>query len=259
MRFSGKIALVTGGGRGIGRAIGLRLASEGADIVVNYFRNRHSAEETAEAIQQFGRRCLVVRANLADLKAIDRLFDTIQAEWDGLDFLISNAASGFNRPVMEQRPKGWEWTMNTNARALLFAAQRAAPLMQARGGGCIVAISSPGARRVLPEYVVVGASKAAIESLVRYLAVELAPMGIVVNAVSPGLVRTEALSHFSAARRPLVIEQAESDTPAGRLVAPQDVAALVAFLCSSEAMMIRGQTIEIDGGYALPVSVAPQG
>jgi enoyl-[acyl-carrier protein] reductase III len=259
MRFSDKIGLVTGGGRGIGRAISLRLASEGADVVLNYFRNRTAAEETAEAIRQQGRRCLVVRANLADLKAIDRLFDAIQSQWGGMDFLISNAASGFNRPVMEQRPKGWEWTMNTNARALLFAAQRAAPLMHDRGGGAIVAISSSGARRVLPEYVVVGASKAALEALVRYLAVELAPMGITVNAVSPGLVRTEALEHFSAGRQPQVITQAEADTPAGRLVTPQDVAGLVAFLCSSEAVMIRGQTIEIDGGFGLSVPVAQQG
>jgi enoyl-[acyl-carrier protein] reductase III len=172
----------------------------------------------------------------------------------GLDFLISNAASGYNRPVMQQRPKGWEWTLNINARALLFAAQRAAPLMQSRGGGAIVSISSPGSTRVLPDYVVVGASKAALEAVTRYLAVELAPMNIVVNAVSPGLVLTDALKHFAAIRQDEdIIARAISLTPAGRIVLPEDIAAVVAFLCSPAASMIRGQTILVDGGYTLPI------
>jgi enoyl-[acyl-carrier protein] reductase III len=167
--------------------------------------------------------------------------------------LINNAASGYNRPVMEQKIKGWDWTMNINARAALFCAQRAAPLMEKRGGGYIVNLSSPGSQRVMPDYVVVGASKAALEAVTRYLAVELAPKNIVVNAVSPGIVATDALKHFAAAREGDVLGKAIQSTPAGRLVTPEDVASVVAFLCSPAAEMIRGATIPIDGGATLPL------
>lgn len=249
----GKIALVTGSGRGIGRAIALRLAAAGADVVINYHRNVAPAEEVAELVRQMGRKALVVRANLSKPEDVDMLFDSIESEFGGLDIFISNAASGFNRPALQQKVTGWDWTMNVNARAFLFAAQRAAPLMQRRGGGHIVAISSPGAARVMPDYVVVGASKAALESLTRYLAVELAPLNIVVNAVAPGLVLTDALKHFAVLSDPQVIERAVANTPAGRVVTPEDVAGLVAFLCSPAAFMIRGQVITIDGGITLTV------
>ncbi len=253
MRFEGKVALVTGSGRGIGRTIALRLAQEGADLVVNFFRNRDPAEETAEAIRALGRKVIVVKANIGEIEGIDQLFDAVEKEYGGLDIFISNAASGYNRPVLQQKPKGWDWTMNINARALLFGGQRAAPLMDSRGGGHIVAISSPGSFRVLPDYVVVGASKAALEALTRYLAVEFSPLGIVVNAISPGIVETDALKHFDVLKDNSVIPQAIDATPAGRLVTPDDVAGLVAFLCSEEANMIRGQVILIDGGSTLPV------
>jgi enoyl-[acyl-carrier protein] reductase III len=181
------------------------------------------------------------------------LFDVVAAEFDGLDIFINNAASGFNRPALQQKVTGWDWTMNVNARAFLFASQRAVPLMEKRGGGQIVAISSPGSTRVMPDYIAVGASKAALESLTRYLAVELAPKNIVVNAVSPGLVLTDALKHFAVLGDPQVIDRAVANTPAGRVVTPEDVADLVAFLCSPSAFMIRGQVIVIDGGFTLIV------
>lgn len=261
MRFEGRVALVTGSGRGIGRAIALRLAQEGADLVVNFFRNRAPAEETAEAIRALGRRAEVVKADVGDLAGIDRLFQAVEAGYGGLDILVCNAASGYNRPALEQKPKGWDWTMNINARSLLFCAQRAVPLMEARGGGSIVSISSPGSFRVLPDYVVVGASKAALEALTRYLAIELAPRGIVVNAVSPGIVETDALKHFEALRQGGVLERVLAQSPTGRLVTPEDVAGVVAFLCTPEAAMIRGQTLLVDGGYTLPaagVSLSPE-
>lgn len=249
--FANKIALVTGSGRGIGRAIALHLARNGADVIVNFFRNRAPAEETAAEIEKLGRRALIVKANIGKIEDIGLLFDQVEKVFGGLDILISNAASGYNRPVMEQKPKGWDWTMNINARSLLFAAQRAAPLMGKRGGGYIVSITSPGSSRVMPEYVVVGASKAALEALTRYLAVELAPRNVVVNAVSPGIVETDALKHFNAASDESVIERASAATPAGRLVTPEDVANVVAFLCTPAASMIRGQVILVDGGYLL--------
>ena len=256
MRFAGKVALVTGSGRGLGKAIAVRLAGEGADIVVNFFRNRAPAEETAVQIRTLGRRAEVIRANVGEIKEIDALFRQVEESFGGLDILICNAASGYNRPAMEQKAKGWDWTMNINARSLLFCAQKAAPMMRARGGGHIVSLSSPGSSRVLPDYIVVGASKAALEALTRYLAIELASWGIGVNAVSPGLVETEALRRFAAARQADVIAEAVAATPAGRLVMPEDVAGVVAFLCSPEADMIRGQVILVDGGYTLPARAA---
>ena len=249
--FAGKIALITGSGRGIGRAIALHFARLGADVVVNFFRNRAPAEETAAQIRGLGRRALVVKANIGDLQALDALFQATEEHFGGLDIFIHNAASGYNRPAMAQKPKGWDWTMNINARAFLFGAQRAARLMRGRGGGYMVAISSPGSVRVLPEYVVVGASKAALEAVTRYLAVELAEQNVVVNAVSPGVVPTDALQHFSTFRDPDLLPRLAAANPAGRLVTPEDVAQVVAFLCSPAAAMIRGQVILVDGGASL--------
>jgi enoyl-[acyl-carrier protein] reductase III len=252
-RFADKVALVTGSGRGIGKTIALRFASEGANLVINYFRNREAAEQTAAEVKALGRDVYVVRADVGNPEDIELLVDSAAERFGGLDILVHNAASGYNRPVMEQRVKGWDWTLNINARAALFLAQRAAPLMQARGGGAIVTISSVGAQRVLPDYVVVGASKAALEAVTRYLAVELAPMHIVVNAVSAGMVRTDALQHFPGMKERFeeIFAYALERTPAGQTLTSEDVAGVVAFLCSPEAFMIRGQTLLIDGGATL--------
>lgn len=251
--FEGKVALVTGSGRGIGRAIALELARNGADLVVNFFRNRKPAEETAAAIRAMGRKALVIKANVGDLDRLAELFAAVQAEFGGLDILVNNAASGVNRPIVELKARAWDWSMNINARAALFGAQFALPLMQARGGGRIVSITSIGSRRVLPDYAVVGAAKASLEAITRYLAVEFAPYNVIVNAVSPGMVATEALAHFRQLQADLdgTVEYVESNTPAGRLATPEDVAGVVAFLCSPQAEMIRGQVIEVDGGYTL--------
>jgi enoyl-[acyl-carrier protein] reductase III len=249
--FDKQIALVTGSGRGIGHAIALNLARNGADLVINFFRNRAPAEETAREIKNLGRRAVVIKADVGDLADLNRLFDEVDKAFVRLDIYVHNAASGYNRPVMEQKPKGWDWTMNINARSLLFAAQRVVPLMEKSGGGKMVSISSPGAGRVMSDYAVVGASKAAIESLTRYLAVELAPKNIVVNAVSPGIVETEALKHFAAMGDGSILQKATAATPAGRLVTPEDVAEVVSFLCTPAASMIRGQVIVVDGGFTL--------
>jgi len=253
LRFAGQTALITGSSRGIGRAIALRLAAEGSDIVINFVRNQKPALEIAEQIEAIGRKAIVVQADVSKLDHVERLTTAIEDAFGGLDILVSNAASGFNRPAMQQKTSGWDYTFNVNTRALLLLAQKAASLMEKRGGGAIVSISSPGAQRVMPDYVPVGASKAALEALTRYLAVELAPLNIRANAVSPGLVETDALQHFAFLSDPEVIPRAIANTPAGRLVTPEDIAGLVAFLCSEDAAMIRGQVIVIDGGYTLTV------
>ena len=251
--FKDKIVLVTGSGRGIGRGIALHFARQGADVVVNFFRNRKPAEETAAEIEKLGQRALVVKANVGDMDALQELFQQTDQAFGGLDIFVSNAASGYNRPVMEQKVKGWDWTMDINARAYLFAAQEAVRLMEKRGGGHIIAITSPGGDRVLPEYVLVGASKAAINALTRYMAVELAEKNISVNAVSPGIVATDILQHFDTLSEEGILDKVAAATPAGRIATPEDIAEVVAFLCTPGAEMIRGQIITVDGGLTLPL------
>ena len=248
MSLRGKTALVTGGSRGIGRAISLKLASEGADIAINFFRNRAPADQTAREVEALGRRACVIKANVGDPDKVEQLFAEYAAFSDRLDILISNAASGFVRPALQQDVRGWDWTMNINARALLLLAQKAVPLMERAGGGHIVGITSLGSHRVFENYFMVGVSKAALESVVRYLAVELAPKNISVNAVSGSVVPTDALDHFP--NRDAMLRTMQR-TPAGRLLQPADLAGVVHFLCTPAAAMIRGQTIVVDGGYSL--------
>jgi enoyl-[acyl-carrier protein] reductase III len=245
--LEGKLALVTGSGRGIGRAVALKLASQGADIIVNFFRRRDAAEQTAKDVEALGVKAKVIRANVGDPAKIDEMFDTIGNNFGHLDILINNAASGVGRAVMDLDVKAWEWTMNINARAVLLCAQRAAKLMEGRGGK-IISISSLGSFLVLPTYTIVGVSKAALEALTRYLAIELAPKGICVNAVAGSAVETEALKFYIKEQ---LIPDTRQATPAGRMVLPEDMANVVAFLCSEEAFMIRGQTIIVDGGTSV--------
>ena len=247
MSLEGRLALVTGGGRGIGQAIALKLASQGADIIVNFFRHRESAEQTAKDIEALGVKAETIRANVGDPEKIDEMFDMVGNKFGRLDILINNAASGVGRPVMDVDVKAWEWTMDINARAYLLCAQRAAKLMEGRGGK-IVSISSLGSPFVLPNYSIVGVSKAALEALTRYLAIELAPQGICVNTVVASAVETEALKFYF---KQGLVKDNRQVTPAGRMVIPEDVANVVAFLCSEEAFMIRGQTIIVDGGTSV--------
>src|SRR5438067_1775104 len=247
--MQGKIALVTGGGRGIGRAITLRLASFGADVIVNYLRNAEAAEQTAAQARALGVRAEALRGHVGDPDKVTAMFEAVRERFGALDILINNAASGVIRPALELEPRHWDWTLNINARGAWLCARQAVPLMAGRGGR-IVNISSLGSSRVLREYVAVGVSKAALESLTRYLAVELAPLGIAVNAVAGGLVETDALRHFE--HRDRMLADARARTPAGRMVEPDDLAGAVAFLCGPSAEMIRGQVIVVDGGYSLP-------
>ena len=235
--------LVTGGSRGIGRAIALRFAKDGAKrIAIGYLRNDRAAEETADELRALGAEVVLVRGNVTSQRVLDEI-----AALGPLDALIHNAATGVIRPALETEDKHWDWTMNANARALLQLARVAAPQMTE--GSSIVAISSLGAQRVLENYVLIGTSKAALEALVRYLSVELAPK-IRVNAVSGGVVDTGALEHFPNREEMLA---AGAANPVGRLVTPGDIAGAVAFLCSPDADMVRGQTIIVDGGFSLLV------
>jgi enoyl-[acyl-carrier protein] reductase III len=242
--LDGRVALVTGGGRGIGRAIATDLAGRGANLVIAYLRNRAAAEEVCALAEDHAVKAVAVRANVGDEAHMDALFDRVAETFGRLDVFVSNAATGVIRGVDDLDARAWAWTMDANARAFFLGAKRAAPLMH--DGGTIVALSSQGSTRVLPGYMVVGASKAALETLARYLAAELGPRGIRVNVVSPGVVDTDALRHFPA--RDEMLETARGRTPLGRLTTPEDVAEVVGFLTSERSAMVTGHTLVVDGG-----------
>ena len=245
--FDGKVAVVTGGSRGIGRTIALEFARLGADVAFGYLRSHKTARETAAEIEALGVRCLAAQAHVGDPDSISRFFQKVAAQFGRVDVLINNAASGVQRTALELETKHWDWAMNINARGSWLCAKEAAPLMA--GGGSIVSISSLGSQRVLPYYLSVGVSKGALETLTRYLAVELAPLGIRVNAVAGGYVETDALEHFP--NKDEMLDSARRKTPAGRMVTQMDIAQAAVFLCSPAAEMIRGQVIAVDGGVSL--------
>jgi len=246
MTFDRASVLVTGGSRGIGRAIALRFASLGAArVAIGYMRSDRAAEETASQLRALGAEPILVRGNVASERVADEV-----VELGPLDVLVHAAATGVIRPALETEDKHWDWTLSANARALLSLARAAAPAMPP--GSSILGLSSLGSTRVLENYALVGASKAALEALVRYLAVELAPSGIRVNAVSAGVVETGALEYFP--NREAMLEMGRRN-PVGRIVSPDDIAACVTFLCSADAEMIRGQTLVVDGGWSLLASL----
>jgi enoyl-[acyl-carrier protein] reductase III len=242
MSLNGASVLVTGGTRGIGLAIARRLVRDGAGrAVLGYLRNDDAAETAAEEIRAAGAEVDVVRGNVASESTVAKI-----AAAGPYRVVVHNAATGVIRSALETEDKHWDWTLNANARSLLALARATAPAMD--HGSAIVAISSLGSVRVLDNYVLIGTSKAALESVVRYLGVELAPRGIRVNAVSAGVVETEALEWFPNKDEMLATVDR---TPAGRLVEPDDVAAAVSFLCSGDAAMVCGQTLVVDGGFSL--------
>jgi enoyl-[acyl-carrier protein] reductase III len=241
--FDGRAVLVTGGTRGIGKAIALRFVSLGAKkVALGYLRNDSAAEEAAEEVRKAGAEPVLVRGNVASDRVVQEF-----ASHGPYDAVVHNAATGVIRAALETEDKHWDWTLATNARALLSLARACAPDM--KPGSSFVGVSSLGSTYVLENYILVGTSKAALESVVRYLAVELAPRGIRVNAVSAGVVETEALDHFP--NREQMVNAARARTPAGRMVEPDDVAAAVTYLCSPDAEMVRGHTLIVDGGYSL--------
>jgi enoyl-[acyl-carrier protein] reductase III len=245
MSFGGASVFVTGGSRGIGREIALRFADEGAKrVAIGYLRNDSAAESVADELRARGAEPVLVRGNVAS----DRIAGEV-ADLGPLDALVHNAATGVVRPALETEDKHWDWTLAANARALLSLARAAVPSMPR--GSAIVGVSSLGSFRVLENYVLVGTSKAALESVVRYLGVELAPRGIRVNAVSGGVVETAALEHFP--NKEQMLRDARERTPAGRMVEARDIADAVLFLCGSHSEMICGQTLIVDGGFSLPI------
>lgn len=250
MALTDQVILVTGGSRGIGRAIALRLAREDpAQIVIGYCLNHQAARQTVAEIEALGVRASAIAADVGRSELLQQLFGQVRQRCGRLDIFVSNAARTSFRPAMELDPRSWERIMDLNARAFLLGAQLAAPIMRENGGGRIIGISSLGSRFSAPGYAGLGAAKAAIESLTRYLAVELADWGINVNVVCGGLVDTPTMRLAPDYQR--LTDYVLARTPARRLGRPEDLAGVVALLCSPESDWIRGQTLIADGGFSL--------
>ncbi len=252
--LEGKLAFITGGSRGIGRAIALKLADWGADVIINYYKNKEKAEEVVKEIEAKGRKGFAIQGDFGKKEDIDRVFEEIKEKFGYLDIFVSNAVAsgreviGGFAPFLKLRERGTDRIFNITVKGFIWSAQKAVPLMKGRKGK-IIAISSTGTKDYMPYYAIHAAAKSALEALVRYLAVEVGPLGINVNTVSGGPVDTEALQLFPDYE--LIKERVEKLTPLGRFGKAEDLANVVALLCLPEAEWIQGQTIVVDGGLSL--------
>jgi enoyl-[acyl-carrier protein] reductase III len=243
-------ALVTGASRGIGRACALALAARGADVAITYVEQANAAQATAEEIRALGRRAAVIRADVFEASQTVAAVEAAAAELGPLRYLVCNAANGTFGALDQLTAETWDATMAAHGRALLLLAQRASASMRANGGGAIVAISSLGARRVYEAYAAFGAAKAAIEMLVRYLAVELGPHGIRANCVAGGVVLTDLFRAIPDWEK--IAEASAQHSPLHTVVDPEDMAGAVAFFLSEQSRKVTGQTLVVDAGFTLP-------
>jgi enoyl-[acyl-carrier protein] reductase III len=233
--------IITGGSRGIGRAIALRLAKPGRTVLINYLQNQEAAEQTAEDVRAQGAQAVVVQGNVRSDSDLKRIAGTLPS----VDVLVHNAAVGALKPYDKLRSAHWDLTMESSLKPF-WHLTKLAPLAE---GASVIGLSSLGSRRYIPGYAAMGAAKAGMEALTRQLAVELAPKRVRVNSVCGGLVQTDALQYFP--EREQMINYAEQATPFGRLGTPDDIAAVVELLVSDAAGWITGQTIVADGGLSL--------
>ena len=251
--LSGKVALVTGASRGIGRAVALRLAEAGADVIVNFVSSRSTALDVAQKIRFLGRRVWVIRADVSEQDDVRSMLDFVTERIGQLDILVSNAASGGFRSLLAATTRNFEATMNTNVLALIHLVQAARPLLeQGNRRGKVVAISSHGSNMALPMYGLIGGSKAALESIARHLALEMGDRGVNVNVVKAGLVETDSTRNIPFADA-MFSGRTEKTMVGERVLEAEDVADTVLFLCSPMSDMIQGETITVDGGSAIHI------
>jgi NAD(P)-dependent dehydrogenase (short-subunit alcohol dehydrogenase family) len=255
MDFGGKHALITGSSRGIGRGIALKLAEKGAKIAINYIQNEAAARDTLAKVRERGSDGFIVQADVRRPEDISRMFSRVRSEFGTLDIFVSNArteVATFYQTPLEITLEQWNTAVDSQAKAFLVGVREASELMS--DGGRVLAITfAPGGRfGSWQPWVAMGAAKSAMESLVRYFAVALAPRGITVNAISPGWIEDSVLNTLPEAAQNMIRDWHENGwTPMGRLGTPEDIGNAVALLCSKEAGWITGQLIEVDGGAAL--------
>jgi enoyl-[acyl-carrier protein] reductase III len=246
--LTGRLALVTGAARGIGRACALRLAEAGCDVIVNYVTSSAAADEVAHQIRTLGRRTAVVKADVSEQDDIVSMFDFIKETFGKLDILVSNAATGGFRPLAATTARHFEAAMNANTRALLFLMQSALPLLRRKEGRAkVIALTSHGSRLALPMYGLIGSTKAALESLSRHMAYEWGNEGININLVQAGLVDTDSTRSVPGSKQLFDMRQSRS-LVGKRILEATDVADVVLFLASPLSDLIQGQTIVVDGG-----------
>jgi enoyl-[acyl-carrier protein] reductase III len=248
MLHHGKTVLVTGGSRGLGRALALEFARQGAHVAITYLTEARLADAVVADVTLHGVQGMALQADLSDSQACKEIFEAVSVRMGGVDILIANAATGVFEPMSKVTAKHWHRTLTANSLSLVLLVQAFLKSLKERSGS-ILAISSPGAVRALPNYGLVGASKGALESVVRHLALELGPMGIRVNALVPGLMDTDVLSLIE--NREHVVAEAVRRTPLGRIATPADVASVASFVTSSAAQFVHGQVITVDGGYGI--------
>ncbi|MFI0168607.1 SDR family oxidoreductase [Streptomyces sp. NPDC017095] len=249
-QLKGKLALVTGGARNVGRAVARELALRGAHVLVNYFHSHEEAGALRDELRALGAEVDLIRGSVARQDQVDRMFAQIDEQFGYLDILVNNAANGALVPLDEITDAHLDKAIDTNYKGSLRCARAAAPLMARRGGGSIIQLSALGSSQmVMANYLACAPAKAAAEATTRYLAVEFAPLGIRVNTASAAMLTSEVADQFPhAAEMQRTIREA---TPFGRLGRPEEFAAVVAFLASDDASWITGQVVLADGGLSL--------
>ncbi len=253
IHLDGKVALVTGGSRGIGRACAIKYAQAGADVIINYVTSKGAAMEVAQEVIRLGRKAYVIKADVSEEDDVECMMDFVAQNIGHLDIVVSNAATGGFRPLLAANARHFQTTMSTNVLSLVYVVRAALPLLQkSEGRAKVIAISSHGSHMALPMYGLIGGSKAALESIARHLTLEVGDRGVNVNVVKAGLVETDSTRKIPFSER-MFAGRVEKSMMGERVLEADDVANVVLFLSSPLSDLIQGETLTVDGGAAIHI------